>query len=206
MPARSPKVSKPKNSARPLQPDTERRDKWQMASIGEDGTLAIEFHLAQATLMTPPPSIDQVVQMIRWAWTTFGQMFFEDIVREAIANPGRAARDHAVEAARRIWADVMVERPQARGGRPRKQRTAGADTIWVVFHLMLADARRRDPKTTVADVRSRMVRYSGWGFDNERQLKDFLMKIDRGPGKEDRERQLKAQLDYREKLRSKNQS
>lgn len=66
MPARPKKASPAKASSkrhRPLQPDIQRRDKWQRESISDDGTLALEFHLAQATVMTPAPSIDQVVPL-----------------------------------------------------------------------------------------------------------------------------------------------
>ncbi|MPZ31436.1 MAG: hypothetical protein GEV13_10640 [Rhodospirillales bacterium] len=194
---------KPKPTTRDLQPDDKRMKDWILGR-GVDRS-EFEACLASAARMTPTPTIEQIEQMIKWGWTAFGQLFFEQILEEAKDDRSWKRRDQVIVSARRIWSHVVVEKPPGKGGRPPKRDESRDRTIWVVFHSMLARARLQDPKVTAVDMRRRLVR-SGGLFDlkNERELKEILMTVDASPGKKDRQRQLRMMLSAREKLRTKN--
>lgn len=194
---------KPKPATRELQADDKRMTDWILGR-GVDRT-EFEVCLASAAHMKPTPSIEQVEQMIKWGWTAFGQLFFEQILEEAKDDRSLKRRDQVIESARRIWSHVVVEKPPAKGGRPPKRDESRDRTIWILFHSMLARARLHDPKAKAVDMRWRFVRTGAYReIKNERQLKEILMKVDASPGKKDRQRELRMVMAAGEKLRTKN--
>lgn len=193
---------KPTPTTRELQADDKRMKDWILGR-GVDRT-EFEACLASAARMTPTPTIEQIEQMIKWGWTAFGQLFFEQILEEAKEDLSWERRDQVIESARRIWSHIVVEKPPAKGGRPPEQDKSHNLTTWLIFHSMLARARQQNPKAAAIDMRRRLVRAGALRLKNERQLKEILMQVDASPGKKDRQRQLRMMLSARKKLRTKN--
>ena len=102
-----------------------------------------EARLAALAYVVPPPDLRFLRKLLELTWIPETAAALQDVLNEALRDPGRGGQARALRSARRVWRDMFVDPPR---NRAHGSREPGRDmSVWNCFHIAWARARRKRP-------------------------------------------------------------